>query len=75
LRGGRERRLSFLDPAEQDPETASGEPRVLEAKSATTARQRPVALEARSTPAEREAHAAFVLGLGKEPVWKALLTQ
>jgi DNA polymerase III subunit epsilon len=75
LRGGRERRLSFLDPAEQDPETASGKPRVLEAKSPATARQRPVALKAGSTPAEREAHAAFVLGLGKEPVWKALLTQ
>jgi DNA polymerase III subunit epsilon len=73
LRGGRERRLSFLDPAEQDPETASGEPGVLETKSTVTTRQRPVALEARSTPAEREAHAVFVLGLGKEPVWKALL--
>jgi hypothetical protein len=47
----------------------------LETKSTVTTRQRPVALEARSTPAEREAHAVFVLGLGKEPVWKALLAQ
>jgi DNA polymerase III subunit epsilon len=73
LKGGRERRLSFLDPAEQDTQTTSGEPGILETKSITSARARPVPLPIRSTLQERQAHAAFVMSLGKDPVWKALL--
>jgi DNA polymerase III subunit epsilon len=73
LKGGRERRLSFLDPAEQNTQTKAGEPRILEAKSALTARQRPIALAPLSTPTERAAHATFVLSLNKEPVWKRFL--
>lgn len=73
LKGGRERRLSFLDPAEQDPQTTSGEPRILEAKSIKPARARPAPIPPRSTLDERAAHAAFVLSLGKEPIWKNLL--
>jgi DNA polymerase III subunit epsilon len=73
LKGGRERRLSFLDPVDQDAQTTSGEPRVLESKSVAGSRGRPIPLAPLSTPAERDAHVAFVLGLGKEPVWKAIL--
>ncbi len=77
LKGGRERRLSFLDPTdqdgEQDAQTSSGEPRVLETKRSVAARQRPTPLKPRSSQSERDAHATFVLGLGKEPAWKPLL--
>jgi DNA polymerase III subunit epsilon len=73
LKGGRERRLSFLDPAEQDTQTTSHQSSVLEATTVRLTNQRPVPLPPRSTQAERDAHAAFVLSLGKEPVWKALL--
>jgi DNA polymerase III subunit epsilon len=73
LKGGRERRLSFLDPAEQDPQATSSQSSVLEAKSTINSRQRPVPLAPLSTPNERDAHRAFVLELSKEPVWKKLL--
>jgi DNA polymerase III subunit epsilon len=73
LKGGRERRLSFLDPAEQDAQTATGQSSILEAKSVSTARTRPAPLAPRSTIQERDAHAAFVVALGKEPAWKRLL--
>jgi DNA polymerase III subunit epsilon len=73
LKGGRERLLSFLDPAEQDTQTSTGSSRILETKSLKAALQRPVALALLSTPTERNAHRDFVLGLGKEPVWKAFL--
>jgi DNA polymerase III subunit epsilon len=73
LKGGRERRLSFLDPAEQNTQETSSESRILETTYVKSTNQRPTPLPPRSTPAERDAHATFVLGLGKEPVWKALL--
>jgi len=59
LVGGRQRKLS-LDPVE-----AAAVATIMRA-----ARQRPVALASRVSPAEAEAHAAFVANeLGKEPVW------
>jgi DNA polymerase III subunit epsilon len=73
LKGGRERRLSFLDPAEQDSQAATGEPRILEAKSAVISRVRPMPLTPLSTQVERDAHSAFVLSLSKEPVWRRFL--
>jgi DNA polymerase III subunit epsilon len=73
LKGGRERRLSFLDPAEQDAQTSSGQQGILETAQLNPSNQRPIPLQPRSTQGERDAHAAFVLSLGKEPVWKALL--
>jgi DNA polymerase III subunit epsilon len=73
LKGGRERRLSFLDPVDQDAQKAQGEPGILEAKSQLASRIRPTPLAALSTPEERAAHVHFVLGLSKEPVWKAIL--
>jgi DNA polymerase III subunit epsilon len=73
LKGGRERRLSFLDPPEQDTQAPSHEPRILETNGLNRTQQRPTPLAPLSTPEEREAHRAFVLGLGKDPVWKALL--
>lgn len=75
LKGGRERRLSFLDPAEQDPQAQASQSSVLEAKAMTATRQRPTKLEPLSTPQERDAHAIFVLGLGKSPVWQPLLEE
>jgi DNA polymerase III subunit epsilon len=77
LKGGRERRLSFLDPAEQDTQAATSEPGVLATHSQQTLRRatssRPVSLAPLSTQTEREAHTQFVLGLGKAPTWAALL--
>jgi DNA polymerase III subunit epsilon len=73
LKGGRERRLSFLDPAEQDTHAATAKLGILETAPVRITNQRPVPLPRRSTQAERDAHAAFVLSLGKEPAWKALL--
>ena len=73
LRGGRERRLSFLDPADQTTQETSEQPRVLETALLINNAKRPNQLARRSTQAERDAHAVFVLGLGKEPVWKAIL--
>jgi DNA polymerase III subunit epsilon len=73
LKGGRERRLSFLDPAEQDPQATAGSARILEAKSLNHARQRPNPLGFLSTPTERDTHRAFVLGLSNEPAWKPYL--
>jgi DNA polymerase III subunit epsilon len=73
LKGGRERRLSFLDPAEQDTQTAKGQSRVLETDSLKPSIGRPVPLAPRSTREERDAHRLFVLSLGKEPAWKPLL--
>jgi DNA polymerase III subunit epsilon len=74
LKGGRERRLSFLDPAEQDTQETTGKPRVLETTPLNAAHQRPAPLPPRSTQIERDAHAAFVLSLGKESRWKVLLS-
>jgi DNA polymerase III subunit epsilon len=70
LKGGRERRLSFLDPAEQNPQAAQAQTRVLETKTMTNARQRPLPLAPLSSAAERDAHRDFVLALSKEPLWK-----
>jgi len=64
LVGGRQRKLS-LDPVE----AASA----LGATLPGAARQRPELLAPRLTPAEAEAHAAFVAKeLGKEPLWAAV---
>lgn len=75
LKGGRERRLDFLDPDEavkaQNQKTQS----VLEAKSIQPKRERPQPLELLSTTEEIEAHRAFVATLGKEPVWNKFLTE
>lgn len=73
LKGGRERRLSFLDAAEQDTQTQTAQSRVLETASINTAYKRPTPLPPQSTQEERMAHAQFVLGLAKEPVWKLYL--
>jgi DNA polymerase III subunit epsilon len=76
LKGGRERRLSFLDPADQDPQETAGEPRILETRPTVMKRQRPTPLPLRSSQAERDAHTAFVLSLGgKEypPAWRDVL--
>lgn len=75
LRGGRERRLSFLDPSQENPQETSEQSGVLEAKLIEPKRTRPSPLPPRSTPEEREAHAAFVLNLGKTPIWAAFLAQ
>ena len=74
LKGGRERRLSFLDPSEQDTQKASGEPGILETTAFISRHQRPVPLVPRSTQEERDAHALFVLGLGTAPAWKPFLS-
>jgi DNA polymerase III subunit epsilon len=73
LKGGRERRLSFLDSTDQDTQKTSDQQGVLEAKSVILTRSRQTPLAPLSTSEERAAHAAFVLGLGKEPVWKLIL--
>ena len=79
LKGGRERRLSFLEPtdqdSEQDAQASSSKSGILETKRVSAARQRPSLLAPRSTSKERDAHAAFVLALGKEPAWKPLLAK
>jgi DNA polymerase III subunit epsilon len=75
LKGGRERRLSFLDEADTQTQ-GSG---VLETGAVDRTSkeplslQRPTPLPPLSTPAEREAHAAFVATLGKASVWHTLL--
>jgi DNA polymerase III subunit epsilon len=62
LVGGRQRKLS-LDPVEA----------AAPSMTMRAARQRPVALASRVSPAEATAHAAFVAKeLGKEPVWGML---
>jgi DNA polymerase-3 subunit epsilon len=68
LRGGRERRLSFLDPAAPEAEAAGG---LLEAAGhAVKARApRPAPLAPLSTEEERAAHAAFLAGLPKAALW------
>jgi DNA polymerase-3 subunit epsilon len=74
LKGGRERRLDFLDPdaaAQTQNQTSQS---VLEAKSSQPKRQRPEALALLSTLEEVEAHRAFVATLGKEPAWNRFLT-
>jgi DNA polymerase-3 subunit epsilon len=73
LRGGRERRLFFHGSAEEDAQTQTGEQGILETKRATPTKIRPQMLAPLSTPNERQAHAAFVLGLGAAPVWRILL--
>jgi DNA polymerase III subunit epsilon len=76
LKGGRERRLSFLDPAKQDAQEATPKSGVLEATGVTAPRQRPSPLALASTQEERQAHANFVLALGGggyEPAWRAIL--
>ena len=73
LKGGRERRLSFLDPTQQDPQKPADQSGLLEAKSVNATQSRPTPLPLLSTQEERNAHANFVLGLGKAPVWLDLL--
>ena len=73
LKGGRERRLSFLDPTEQDPQTTPSQPSILATNQSKVTQQRPVRLLPQSTQAERDAHAAFILTLGKVPIWNTLL--
>jgi DNA polymerase III subunit epsilon len=73
LKGGRERRLSFLDPAEQNPTSSPAQSGVLETKTTRSVKQRPTPLLPLSTKDERDAHYDFVLALGKEPAWKRLL--
>ncbi|OYU51728.1 MAG: DNA polymerase III subunit epsilon [Alphaproteobacteria bacterium PA1] len=75
LKGGRERRLDFLDPdaaAQTQNQTSQG---ILEAKSSQPRRERPQALGLLSTLEEIEAHRAFVATLGKEPAWNRFLTE
>jgi DNA polymerase III subunit epsilon len=73
LKGGRERRLSFLDSTEKDPQTPSTKSGVLEASSVKHSMQRPIPLAQKSTQEERSAHHDFVMGLGKTPAWNAFL--
>ncbi|MCA3693403.1 DNA polymerase III subunit epsilon [Aquidulcibacter sp.] len=75
LKGGRERRLDFLDPVEatQAPnQTTQG---ILETKAGQPRRERAQALEPLSTLEEIEAHRAFVATLGKEPAWHKFLAE
>lgn len=71
LKGGRERRLAFLDP----PEEAPAEPGTVAAASRTPGRPpprhrpRPTPLPPRLTPEEAAAHTAFLAKLGPEPLW------
>jgi DNA polymerase-3 subunit epsilon len=73
LKGGRERRLDFLDStasAEAQNQETQG---ILEAKARRRDQQRPRPLGLLSTPEERQAHRAFIAGLGKEPAWDRFL--
>ncbi len=63
LRGGRERKLSFL---EEKPESAEGAPAAFEIVRRPPRKK---ALAARLTPAEEAAHAAFVAQLGDKALW------
>jgi len=73
LKGGRERRLDFLDPPET-VETADQKAKgVLEATSNQTKRTRPNPLAPLSTLEENAAHRAFIETLGKEPAWRKFL--
>jgi DNA polymerase-3 subunit epsilon len=74
LKGGRERRLDFLDPAEAAQTQNQTSEGVLEANASLPKRKRPQALGLLSTLEEIEAHRAFVATLGKEPVWNKFLT-
>ena len=71
LKGGRERRLAFLDP----PEVAPSEPGAVAATGLTPGqpplrhRPRPTPLTPRLTLEEAATHAAFLAKLGAEPVW------
>jgi DNA polymerase-3 subunit epsilon len=75
LKGGRERRLSFLDPAEQDSQTPQDPTRILAANALSPSKSRPVPLPPLSTTEERAAHTAFVLSLGKQPAWRPFLDE
>ena len=68
LKGGRERRVEFLEPIAQQ-KTSSTQPGVLEAADSMKTPSRPRVLGLLSTQEEREAHAAFVAGLGPKAVW------
>ncbi len=74
LKGGRERRLSFLDSTEKDPQTSAPQSGILETKFVRQSLQRTIPLLPRSTLSERAAHEEFVLALGKASLWKAFLT-
>lgn len=74
LKGGRERRLDFLDPAEATQAQNQTSQGILEAKASPPRRERPQALGLLSTLEEMEAHRAFVATLGKEPAWSKFLT-
>lgn len=67
LKGGRERRLAFLDP----PEEAPAEPGAVAAPVRPPVRHgtRPTPLAPRLSPEEAAAHAAFIARLGAEPLW------
>jgi DNA polymerase III subunit epsilon len=70
LKGGRERRLAFLDPPDET-KAAEGahDGAVASAAPASARRQRPAPLASRLTEAEAAAHAAFLATLGAQPVW------
>jgi DNA polymerase-3 subunit epsilon len=75
LKGGRERRLDFLDPAEAAQTQNQASQGILETKTSVLKRERPHDLGLLSTPEEVEAHRIFVATLGKEPVWNKFLTE
>lgn len=67
LKGGRERRLAFLDPATPEQEASA----LLETPVLTGGRRpRPVPLAPRISPEEQAAHAAFVAELGGGALWR-----
>lgn len=76
LKGGRERRLAFLDSPEEasaGPGTvAPAGPAAATAPPLTPRRPRPAPLPARLTAAEAAAHAAFLQDLGAEPLWNRI---
>jgi DNA polymerase-3 subunit epsilon len=72
LKGGRERRLNFLDPVEAAMPSQARENGTMEASQPRHSRARPTPLAPLSTAEEHQAHAAFLLSLGKEPVWNHL---
>ncbi|GIU66644.1 DNA polymerase III subunit epsilon [Candidatus Phycosocius spiralis] len=72
LKGGRERRLNFLDPIEAAKPSQTRQNSPLEAPQPRQTRVRPKPLEPLSTPEEHQAHAAFLLSIGPETVWSRL---
>jgi len=64
LKGGREQRLVF-----EDAETAAASGAEARPIQLTQRAQRPLPLPPRRTPAEAEAHAAFIAALGENALW------